>query len=59
MWLEACIRDAFSKIGWRIYERRVKQLYFNTAQLKEAPGLIEGVQLPFKVKEEGFLFGAT
>lgn len=29
--------------GWRIVERRIKQLYFNTAHLIETPGLIEGV----------------
>ena len=40
--------------GWRIIERRIKQLYFNTVQLTEDAGLLEGIALPFKVTEDGF-----
>ncbi|UZW54932.1 nuclear transport factor 2 family protein [Sphingobium sp. JS3065] len=40
--------------GWRIAHRRIKQIYFNTALLKDNPRMIEGVEHPFRVKEEGF-----
>ena len=40
--------------GWRIVERRVKQLFFNTAQLIETPGMMGGGGHPFQVKEDRF-----
>ncbi len=40
--------------GWRIVERSLKQLYFNTAQLIRTPELIQGAELPFQVKEDRF-----
>lgn len=40
--------------GWRIVHRRIKQLYFNTAQLIATPGMMAGVEQPFVVKEPGF-----
>lgn len=50
-WFDSWTRTAR---GWRIVERRIKQLYFNTAQLTDTPGIIAGVEQPFQVKEAGF-----